>query len=81
MHMRNSAWQVGAIENEFRVFSMELLAGEARTDTEVVQHGTRFRLDFAQVGAPLCRPYGGREKGGYEHSANEEDVKYEGAET
>lgn len=41
--------QVGAIESEFRVFSMELLAGEAVTETEVIQHGTRFRLDFAQV--------------------------------
>lgn len=28
---------------------MELLAGEARTETEVVQHGARFKLDFAQV--------------------------------
>jgi tRNA G37 N-methylase Trm5 len=43
--------QVGSIENEFRVFNMELLAGEARTATEVVQHGMRFHLDFAQVRA------------------------------
>ncbi|KAJ9506528.1 hypothetical protein QJQ45_005025 [Haematococcus lacustris] len=41
--------QVGAIDNEFRVFSMELLAGQPGTETEVVQHGMRFRLDFAQV--------------------------------
>ncbi|KAJ9524646.1 hypothetical protein QJQ45_024270, partial [Haematococcus lacustris] len=43
------AVQVGAIDNEFRVFSMELLAGQPGTETEVVQHGMRFRLDFAQV--------------------------------
>jgi hypothetical protein len=41
--------QVGAIESEFRVFTMELLAGEPQTTTEVLQHGLRFHLDFAQV--------------------------------
>ncbi|KAL6761801.1 tRNA-methyltransferase [Haematococcus lacustris] len=49
-HIRTTmAVQVGAIDNEFRVFSMELLAGQPSTETEVVQHGMRFRLDFAQV--------------------------------
>ncbi len=47
--------QVGTIESEFRVFTMELLAGEPRTETEVVQHGQRFRLDFAQVSGELLR--------------------------
>jgi hypothetical protein len=41
--------QVGSIENEFRVLDMELLAGDPDTVTEVAQHGTRFKLDFAQV--------------------------------
>ncbi len=43
--------QTGSIDNEFRVFPMEVLAGEATTVTEVVQHGALFRLDYAQVGA------------------------------
>ena len=41
--------QVATIENEFRVFPMELLAGAEGTETEVRQHGARFRLDFAKV--------------------------------
>jgi tRNA G37 N-methylase Trm5 len=41
--------QVASIQNEFRVFPMELLAGEAGTETEVRQHGTRFKLDFSKV--------------------------------
>ncbi len=42
--------QVGTIETEWRVFRMEVLAGEARTEAEVKQHKARFRLDFAKVG-------------------------------
>lgn len=41
--------QVGQIENEYRVFNMELLAGEGDMATEVSQHGARFRLDFSKV--------------------------------
>jgi tRNA G37 N-methylase Trm5 len=41
--------QVGQIENEFRVFNMEVLAGEPLFETEVSQHGCRFRLDFSKV--------------------------------
>jgi tRNA (guanine37-N1)-methyltransferase len=40
---------VASIENEFRVFPMELLAGEDNMETEVRQHGARFKLDFKQV--------------------------------
>ncbi|KAL4854364.1 tRNA (guanine(37)-N1)-methyltransferase [Chlorella vulgaris] len=41
--------KVASIENEFRVFPMELLAGEDNMETEVRQHGARFKLDFKQV--------------------------------
>lgn len=41
--------QVASIENEFRVFPMELLAGKGSMETEVRQHGARFRLDFGKA--------------------------------
>eukprot|EP00955_Chlamydomonas_euryale_P042770 352421-Chlamydomonas_euryale.AAC.51 len=41
--------KLGSIENEYRVFPMEVVAGLNSTETEVVQHGARFRLDFAKV--------------------------------
>ena len=41
--------KLGSIETEFRVFPMEVIAGEASTETEVVQHGAKFVLDFAKV--------------------------------
>ena len=41
--------QVGQIDNEYRVFNMEVLAGEPSFETEVLQHGIRFRLDFSKV--------------------------------
>ena len=41
--------QVGTVENEFRVFQMEVLAGEARFETEVTQHSAPFRRNFAEV--------------------------------
>ena len=47
--------KVASIQNEFRVFPMEVLAeappgpGGSGTETEVRQHGARFQLDFAQV--------------------------------
>ena len=51
--------KVGSIENEWRVFNMEVLAstqpqqaqqGAGAMETEVRQHGARFRLDFSKVG-------------------------------
>ncbi len=42
--------QVGSIDNEYRVFQMELIAGDPQLETEVQQHGARFKLDFSQVG-------------------------------
>ena len=42
--------KVGNIETEFRVFPMEVIAGLNSTETEVVQHGARFKLDFVKVG-------------------------------
>ncbi|KAK9840974.1 hypothetical protein WJX81_003444 [Elliptochloris bilobata] len=41
--------KVGTIENEYRVFAMEVLAGSPCLETEVSQHGARFRLNFAEV--------------------------------
>ena len=40
---------MGTIENEYRVFQMEVLAGPPCLDTEVFQHGARFRLNFGEV--------------------------------
>ena len=37
------------ISNEFRVFEMELLAGEPSLETEVRENGARFRLDYRLV--------------------------------
>ena len=45
----HAATQVGTIENEYRVFQMEVLAGPTCLDTEVSQHGARFRLNFGEV--------------------------------
>ena len=41
--------QVGSIENEYRVFDMEILAGEPNLETEVRQHKARFRLNYGEV--------------------------------
>jgi tRNA (guanine37-N1)-methyltransferase len=41
--------KVGTIENEWRVFTMELLAGKDNTVAEVRQHGAKFHLDFRKV--------------------------------
>jgi tRNA (guanine37-N1)-methyltransferase len=41
--------KVGTIENEFRVPTFEVLAGDPSTVTEVKQHTARFQLDYAQV--------------------------------
>jgi tRNA G37 N-methylase Trm5 len=43
------AKQVGTITNDYRVFEMEVVAGESQTETEVVQHKARFKLDFSKV--------------------------------
>ena len=42
-------FQVGTIENEYRVFQMEVLAGEPDLVTEVKQHSARFRLNYGEV--------------------------------
>ncbi|KAF6261234.1 Met-10+ like-protein-domain-containing protein [Scenedesmus sp. NREL 46B-D3] len=41
--------KLGSIENEYRVFDMEVIAGDQAFETEVSQHGVRFRLDFSKV--------------------------------
>ena len=41
--------KVGTITSEYRVFEMEVLAGEDVTETIVKQHGLRFKLDFRHV--------------------------------
>lgn len=48
-HITTVVNKVGTIENEFRVFSMEVIAGREDFETEVVQHGLKFRLDFSKV--------------------------------
>ena len=48
-HIQTVVNKVGAIENEFRVFNMEIIAGEASFITEVRQRGLRFRLDYSAV--------------------------------
>ena len=41
--------QVGTIKNEYRVFDMEVVAGEPTLEAEVMQHRAKFRLDFSKV--------------------------------
>ena len=42
--------KLASIQNEFRVFKMQVVAGrEGDTVAEVVQHGCRFGLDYAKV--------------------------------
>ncbi|KAG2435958.1 hypothetical protein HXX76_007152 [Chlamydomonas incerta] len=48
-HLKTIVNKVGSIENEFRVFNMDVIGGEQRLETEVTQHGARFKLDFSQV--------------------------------
>lgn len=40
---------MGNIENEYRVFQMDVVAGESVVETEVKQHNARFKLDYSQV--------------------------------
>lgn len=47
--LRTIVNKLGSIENEFRVFQMEVIAGDPVLETEVIQHGSRFKLDFSQV--------------------------------
>ena len=49
LYLRTIVNKVGSIETEYRVFPMEVIAGDACLETEVQQHGARFRLDFSQV--------------------------------
>ncbi|EFJ46503.1 hypothetical protein VOLCADRAFT_81828 [Volvox carteri f. nagariensis] len=48
-HLKTVVNKLGSIENQYRVFEMEVIAGEKKLETEVTQHGARFRLDFSQV--------------------------------
>ena len=41
--------QVGTIENKFRVFKMEILAGDPDLETEVKQYKARFQLNYGEV--------------------------------
>ncbi len=49
LHVRCDG-QVGTITNDYRVFDMEVVAGEPKFETEVVQFRARFKLDFSKVG-------------------------------
>ncbi|KAK9810055.1 hypothetical protein WJX72_004048 [[Myrmecia] bisecta] len=48
-NLRTVINKVGTIENEYRVFQMEVVAGDDDLETEVKQHTARFRLNFSQV--------------------------------
>ena len=41
--------QVGNIENEYRVFQMDVIAGKHDLETEVKQHTARFKLDYSKA--------------------------------
>ena len=45
--------KVGAIPNEYRVATFEILTAENDIVTEVKQHGARFKLDYDLV---YCNP-------------------------
>ncbi|MEW5318686.1 MAG: hypothetical protein WDW38_009888 [Sanguina aurantia] len=49
VHLKTVVNKIGSIDNEFRVFAMEVIGGETRLETEVMQHGIKFKLDFSQV--------------------------------
>jgi len=49
--------QVGNIENEYRVFQMDVIAGKPVLETEVKQHSARFKLDYSQVQCATSRPF------------------------
>ena len=44
----NKTEEVG-VTSEFRTFSMEILAGEPKTEVEVSESGCKFKFDFAKV--------------------------------
>lgn len=48
-HIRTVVNKLGSINNQYRVFEMEVVAGEERFETEVVQFKARFKLDFSKV--------------------------------
>ena len=41
--------QVESISNEFRVFPMEILAGESDLVTSVKENGATFKLDYGEA--------------------------------
>ncbi len=47
--LRTVVTKTGDVGGAFRVYPMEILAGDGGTVTEVIQHGVRFRLDVATV--------------------------------
>lgn len=47
--LRTVVNKVGSIENEFRTFPMEVIAGENDMEVEVKETGCRFRLNFSKV--------------------------------
>eukprot|EP00512_Aurantiochytrium_limacinum_P000268 CAMPEP_0171491868 /NCGR_PEP_ID=MMETSP0958-20121227/4095_1 /TAXON_ID=87120 /ORGANISM="Aurantiochytrium limacinum, Strain ATCCMYA-1381" /LENGTH=451 /DNA_ID=CAMNT_0012025327 /DNA_START=297 /DNA_END=1652 /DNA_ORIENTATION=- len=47
--LRTVVNKIGSIENQFRTFPMEVIAGEENTEVEVKQYGCTFRFNFADV--------------------------------
>ncbi|XXQ33641.1 tRNA (guanine(37)-N1)-methyltransferase [Plasmodiophora brassicae] len=48
-NLRTVVNKVGQISNEYRVFDMEVIGGDANLDTEVSEHGSRFQFNFGEV--------------------------------
>jgi tRNA (guanine37-N1)-methyltransferase len=48
-NLRTVVNKTGNIETQFRTFPLEVIAGVDDLDVEVVEHGNRFRFNFAKV--------------------------------
>jgi len=48
-HLRTVVNKVGTLNNEFRTFTMEVIAGEDCTDAVVKERGRTFKFDFRKV--------------------------------
>ncbi|GAB5363142.1 hypothetical protein AAMO2058_000858100 [Amorphochlora amoebiformis] len=48
-HVRSVVVKTGRITDQFRVFPMEVIAGEKNLVTELREHGCKFKLDYGKV--------------------------------
>lgn len=49
VHIRTVVNKVGSIDNTFRFFNMEVIAGENLTKVKVYEEGCQFEFDYAKV--------------------------------